>query len=248
MRAIHVALLRLASLFVRDTSSAEFSAELDAHLQSHIDDNLHAGMTLDEARRDALVRLGGVNQTVAVYREQRGLPMLEKIGRELRQAFARLRRSPGFAVAAVLSLALAIAANVSIFVVVERVVINPLPYPDSARLVALDFGMPSRNIPTGFNSMTAREYFHFAEHARTIESLAVSRTEDRTLTDGASLSESASLARRRRCPRCCARRPPSAAGCRQTKRANRRRWPSCRTGCGAGGSARIGHSSDAPSP
>jgi len=159
-----------------------FADELDAHLQAHIDDNLRAGMPLDEARRRALLRLGGVDQTAAVYRDQRGLPMLEQAGRELRQAFTRLVRSPGFTTAAVLSLALAIGANASIFAVVERVVLNPLPYPTSDRLVMLDFSMPSRNIPAGFNSMTAREFFFYADHARTMDSLAVYRWEDRTFT------------------------------------------------------------------
>ena len=182
MRSLRSLFVRTLHLFGGAHREREFSDELDAHLQSHMDDNLRAGMPLDEARRRALLRLGGVDQTVAVYRDQRGLPMLEQAGRELRHAFTRLMRSPGFTTAAVLSLALAIGANASIFAVVERVVLNPLPYPASDRLVMLDFSMPSRNIPAGFNSMTAREYFFYADHARTIDSLAVYRWEDRTLT------------------------------------------------------------------
>ena len=186
MREIRAALLRLRSLFGRDALSADFSAELDAHLQSHIDDNVRAGMTVEEARRQALITLGGLDMTKETHRDQRGIPPIESCARELRQAFHRLRRSPGFSAAAVLSLALAIGANVAIFAVVERVVLNPLPYPHSEQLAALDFGMPARNLPAGFNSMTVREYFYYAENTRTMESLAVSRTEDRTLTGGTS--------------------------------------------------------------
>jgi putative ABC transport system permease protein len=175
-------LSRLIATFVQARRERDFSAELESHLRAHIDDNVRAGMTLDEARRHALLRLGGVDQTAVNYREQRGLPMLENTGRELRHAFTRLMRSPGFTAAAVLSLALAIGANTTVFTVVERVVLNPLPYPASGRVVMLDFSMPSRNIPAGFNSMTAREYFFFADHARTIDSVAVYRWEDRTLT------------------------------------------------------------------
>ncbi|HET9833644.1 MAG TPA: ABC transporter permease, partial [Vicinamibacterales bacterium] len=177
-------LSRLIATFVQARRERDLSAELESHLRAHIDDNVRAGMTLDEARRDALLRLGGIDQTAATYREQRGLPMLENTVRELRHALTRLMRSPGFTGATVLSLALAIGANIAIFAVVERVVINPLPYPRSQRLVALDFGMPARNVPAGFNSMTVREYFYYAANSRTMESIAVSRTEDRTLTGG----------------------------------------------------------------
>ena len=121
--------------------------------------------------------------TKELYREQRGLPIVESCLRESRQAFHRLRRSPAFTAASVLSLALAIAANVAIFAVVERVVLHPLPYPDSGRIVMLDFGIPARNIPAGFANITTRQYFHYSREARTIESLAVYRAEDRTLTD-----------------------------------------------------------------
>jgi len=173
---------RLAGLLGRARDDRDFSAELDAHLQSHIDDNLRAGMRLDQARREALLKLGGIEMTKETYREQRSISAVERGARELRHAFSRLTRSAGFTAAVVLSLALAIGAITSIFTVVERVVVNPLPYPASGRLVMLDFSMPSRNIPAGFNSMTAREYFYFADHARTIDGLAVYRWEDRTLT------------------------------------------------------------------
>jgi putative ABC transport system permease protein len=79
--------------------------------------------------------------TMETYREQRGLPYVERAAREVRHAFGRLGRSPGFTAATVFSLALAIGANASVFAVVERVVLNPLPYPDSRRLLMLDFSI-----------------------------------------------------------------------------------------------------------
>ena len=182
MRSIRSALLRFFCVFRASRLDIDLSAELDSHLQSHIDDGVRAGLTYGEARRQALLQLGGIEMTKDTYREQRGLPTLEGIGRELRHAFARLRRSPGFTIAAVLSLALAIGANVTVFTVVERVVLNPLPYPDSGRLVMLDFSMPSRNVMSGFNSMTTRQYFHYSARTRTLSGLAVYRTEDRTIT------------------------------------------------------------------
>jgi putative ABC transport system permease protein len=182
MRALRSSLHRMLSRFTRARREREFSAELDAHLQAHIDDNLRAGMTLDEARRTALLFLGGVDMTSEQHRDQRSLPLVEDCAREVRQAFGRLRRSPAFTAAAVLSLALAIGANVSIFAVVERVVLHPLPYPDSGRLVLLDFGLPSRNMAAGFTGVSTRQYFHYAEHARTLSALAVYWASDFTVT------------------------------------------------------------------
>lgn len=75
---------------------------------------------------------------------------MDRMGQEVRQAARRLVRSPAFTLASVLTLALAIAANVSIFAVVERVVLNPLPYPDSDRVIELDHGALALNAPSGF--------------------------------------------------------------------------------------------------
>lgn len=160
----------------------DFDKELDAHVQMHIEDNIRSGMSRDEARRSALLQLGGVEPTKERYRDQQRLRIVETTMRELRQAAGRLRRSPAFTIAAVLSLALAIAANVAIFAVVERVVIHPLPYWKSQQLVMLDFSMPARNIPAGFNSMTLRQYFHYTDHARSFDALSVYRPDDRTIT------------------------------------------------------------------
>ena len=110
----------------------EISAELTAHLEAHIEDNLRAGMTPADARRAALLALGGVEATKERYRAQQRLPIIDTCSRELRQALARLRRSLVFTAAAILSLALAIGANVSIFAVVERVLLHPLPIPTPA--------------------------------------------------------------------------------------------------------------------
>jgi predicted permease len=160
----------------------DIDRELDGHLALAIEDLVRLGLSREEARRRALASLGGVEQTKERYRDQRRLKIVDACVRELRQAFGRLRRSPGFTTAAVLSLALAIGANVAIFAVVERVVIHPLPYPESQQLLMLDFSMPARNIPAGFNSMTIREYFHYTDNARTLAALAIYHFDDRTLT------------------------------------------------------------------
>jgi putative ABC transport system permease protein len=109
---------------------------------------------------------------------------MDVIAREIRHAARRLVRSPAFTLAAVLTLALAIGANASIFAVVERVVLNPLPYPDSDRLIALDYGIPARNLPSGLPVMSWQLYYQFADQARTLDSVAVYNTAQVTLTGG----------------------------------------------------------------
>src|SRR6266571_1271451 len=107
---------------------------------------------------------------------------MDAVGREIRHAARRLVRSPAFTLAAVLALALAIGANAAIFTVVYRVVLNPLPYPDSDRLIALDYGLPTRNINSGVKYMSSQFYYQLTDRARTLERVAVYNISGVTLT------------------------------------------------------------------
>jgi hypothetical protein len=100
---------------------------------------------------------------------------------ELRHAARRLMRSPAFTLTTVLTLALAVGANASIFSIVERVILNPLPYRDSDRLVEVDHGAATINLPFGMG-ITLGLYHHYAERARTLDGIAAYRAEDMTLT------------------------------------------------------------------
>jgi putative ABC transport system permease protein len=108
---------------------------------------------------------------------------MDTMAQELRHAARRLVRTPLFTATAALTLALAIGANASLFTVVYRIVLNPLPYPDSGRLVSMDYGYPSRNIPSGLTSMSWQLYHHLADHARTLEAIAVHASATTTLTE-----------------------------------------------------------------
>jgi putative ABC transport system permease protein len=119
---------------------------------------------------------------------------MDVMTQEVRQAARRLVRTPLFTLTAAFTLALAIAANASIFTIVNRVVINPLPYPQSDRLIALDYGLPSRNIASGMNSMAWALYFHLTGHARTLQRVAVYDTGAGTLT-GSGTPERLQIAR-----------------------------------------------------
>jgi len=108
--------------------------------------------------------------------------MMDVTVQEFRHAARRLVRTPLFTATAALTLALAIGANASLFTVVHRVVRNPLPYPESSRLIALDYGFPSRNIPSGITSMAWQLYFQLLDQARTLEGVAVYNSSPMTLT------------------------------------------------------------------
>jgi predicted permease len=129
--------MRLLGVLGSKRLDRDLAAELDSHLQLHIDDNLRAGMTPDEARRRALIALGGVERTKEECRERRGLPTLESLIRDLRYGVRTLIKSPGFAIAGVLILGLGIGVNSAIFTVVNAVVLKPLPFRDADRIMRL---------------------------------------------------------------------------------------------------------------
>ena len=126
---------RAHAFFTRRRLDYELEAELAAHLELAIEENLERGLPFEEARRQALVSMGGVEQAREKHREARGLMTVDILLHDLKYTFRTLGRDPGFTFVAVLILALAIGANVAVFSVVNTLLLRPLPFAAPEQLV-----------------------------------------------------------------------------------------------------------------
>src|SRR6185295_8338845 len=162
MRHVRAFFVRLAGLFNHRRRERELADELESHLHLHIEDNLRSGMTPVEARRQALIKLGGIEQTKDIYRDRRGIPTVESFIQDVRYGLRMLAKSPGFTAIALLTLALGIGGTTAIFSVVYGVLIDPWPYRDSNRLVVL---AAQNTAEDGFNlaQVSAAEWLDYQE-------------------------------------------------------------------------------------
>ena len=135
----------IRAFFRRGQADQALDAEIRFHLAQETEQNIARGMNPEEARRQAILSFGGVEWTREAHRDERPMQWLEEFRADVRYALRALRRGPVFAVAAILTLGLGIGANTAIFSAVNAVILKPLPFPASDRLVMLWEENPEKN-------------------------------------------------------------------------------------------------------
>jgi predicted permease len=173
---------RVASLFGRSHLEEDLEAELRAHLELSADRNLRPGLDPEQARRQALLDLGGLAQSKEAYREQSGLPMVETAVKDLRFGFRILRRNPGFSALVILCLTLGIGANATVFGWVEGILFRPYPaVVHQEQLLALTGTARGESGPT---AVSWPDLLDFERNCRLIDSFMVTKIMRTTLSTG----------------------------------------------------------------
>jgi predicted permease len=171
VRRLRAALIRVVNLFRRGRLERELAAEMEGHLQLHIDDNIKAGMTPVEARRQAILALGGVEQAKEQYRDRRGLPALETLLRDVRFGARMLRRQPTFTAVAVITLAIGFGPPIAIFALANWMVLRPVPgIPDSRSVSYYVHGTPD---PRGGTAIGRISYLNFRDMTPRLQKVKV---------------------------------------------------------------------------
>jgi putative ABC transport system permease protein len=160
---------------LRSLGRSELDSGLDQEIRFHIDSqtekNLRAGMAPDEARRQALIKFGGVEGARESTRDQFRWAFVEAFLRDLRYGGRALRRAPGFTIVATLTLALGIGATTAMFSLVNGILLRPLPYPEQDRLIELVHEAPGLGIVRIHASPAV--YFGYRDHSQTFEAVGL---------------------------------------------------------------------------
>jgi predicted permease len=172
MKHLRRIFLRFYLLFANSKVEADLAREIGTHLALLEDEYLRRGMTPEEARRAARLAYGGVEQAKQLHRDERAFQELGQILQDTRYTLRQLCRSPGFALTAILMLALGIGGTTAIFSIVEGVLLRPLPFPDPDRLVVLgDVLEGSHCVSCAQSSVTAPDIRNYMRDTQTFSHL-----------------------------------------------------------------------------
>lgn len=138
-------LSRIAATFCHNTEDNDLEEELRSHLEMRAADNMSAGMSVEQARLEARRRFGNTVRIKESTRAQRIVLWLETVLQDARFGLRTLRRTPGFTLVAVLTVALTIGATAAVFTVINSVLLRPLPYQNPGRLLTIAIFMPRQN-------------------------------------------------------------------------------------------------------
>lgn len=161
-----------ANLAGKTARDRDLDAEVNGYLDELTDEKINSGIAPEQARREARMELGGVEQVKEQTREARAGFLVEAFWRDLQFAFRGLRKRPGFTIIVVLSLALGIGANAAIFSLVDAIILRPLPVPRPHEIITIDTGA-SRLIQYGNSSYL--DYIDFRNRAKSFKGMAISQ-------------------------------------------------------------------------
>lgn len=173
MKHLRRLLSKWLSLSRKEQVEAELEREINSHLLLLEEDYLQRGMSADEARLAARRAYGGVEQAKQMHRDERSIQWLEHLSRDIRFALRQLRKSPGFTLTAVLTLALGIAAVTSVFSVVNAVLLKPFAFRDPDRLVVMREAMDKDGAGGTVSPVNYRHFLRLKNGATTIEDAAI---------------------------------------------------------------------------
>jgi len=166
--------------FRRAQTDRESAEELRSHIDIETDENIARGMSPEEARRAAHVKLGNTARIREEIYRFNTVRVLDSLERDLRLAVRGMRRRPGFTLAVVLTLAVGIGANTAIFGVVDGVLLKPLAYPNAGELVSVEHVAPGLGIDE--LRMSPSQYFTYREEGRAFQYIGLYSNGGRTIT------------------------------------------------------------------
>src|SRR6202030_3007498 len=157
---------RLFNSATRRAQEERLREEVEEHIALQTAENLRAGLSPVEARRQEVLKFGAVEAIKEDYRDQRGLPFLETLLRDVWYGLRRLRKTPGLTLTILLTLALGVGANTAIFTVDYATLLEPLPYPHPEQLMVV-----WSKIQTSHNGISAGDYTDWKRENTTFQDL-----------------------------------------------------------------------------